>query len=160
VGITDEDYDDDFDPDDDWYDDEPWREPDPEDYEQARADEEYAEHCAEAHGGAPCDCRPPALSVLRWTACRQAANAWHAVRVFTRDMHTVRVGPVELTVRFRPRGCDACGGRGWFYTKGTVSPVPMPEGYDSAALCGCGSAITRLAESRRSTREARHEPPF
>lgn len=59
--LTDEDYDDydQDDPDDDWDDDDDYREPDPEDYEIAKAYEEYAEHCEEKHGGGECDCRPP-----------------------------------------------------------------------------------------------------
>ena len=35
------------------------REPDPSDYEEARAREEYQDHCAQVHGGADCDCPRP-----------------------------------------------------------------------------------------------------
>ena len=59
--------DDGYDPDDDWYDDrDDWREPDPEDYEIARANEEYAEHCEQKHGGADCDCRAPLSQRISW----------------------------------------------------------------------------------------------
>jgi hypothetical protein len=35
-------------------------EPDISDYEEQRAQEEYAEHCDQVHGGGNCDCpRPP-----------------------------------------------------------------------------------------------------
>ena len=37
------------------------REPDISDYEEARANEEYWEHCDEVHGGKDCDCPRPAL---------------------------------------------------------------------------------------------------
>jgi hypothetical protein len=52
---------DDYEPDyDDWDDrDDDSYEPDPSDYEEQRAQEEYAEHCDERHGGGECDCRPP-----------------------------------------------------------------------------------------------------
>jgi hypothetical protein len=89
-----------------------------------------------------------------------AALQWR-LQAVTREMHTLRAGPVELTVRFRPRSsCGACGGRGWFYTKTGIDPMPMPPGYDGAALCGCGAAVARLAQSRRAVRRARNEPPF
>jgi hypothetical protein len=32
------------------------REPDPEDHEEARANEEYWQHCDDAHGGERCTC--------------------------------------------------------------------------------------------------------
>lgn len=34
-------------------------EPDPSDYEERRAEEEYWEHCDDAHGGKKCDCPQP-----------------------------------------------------------------------------------------------------
>jgi hypothetical protein len=44
---------------------------------------------------------------------------------------------------------------------GTWKPEhPIPPGYNGAALCGCGSAISQLAETRRYLRSADHEPPF
>lgn len=149
---------------DDWYDDDDPQsgyEPDPEDAEIEREYAEYYDHCDKVHGGEHCDCRPSRLArlVAAWRdGVRRAGNRWWKVRSFTRQMHTVRVGPVELTVRFRPPvNCGACGGRGWFYTVGTVDPMPMPAGHDGTSLCGCGSAIARLADSRRYVREA---PPF
>jgi hypothetical protein len=42
-------------PDDDWRDDD-YREPDPEDYEIAKAEHEHSE---QVHGGKPCDCPVP-----------------------------------------------------------------------------------------------------
>ena len=35
-----------------------------------------------------------------------------------------------------------------------------PPGYNGVALCGCGAASGRLAESRRNIRQAYEEPPF
>ena len=53
-----------YDPDDDWYDDD-YREPDISDYEEQRAEEEYREHCDQAHGGKDCDCRAPLADRIR-----------------------------------------------------------------------------------------------
>jgi hypothetical protein len=77
----------------------------------------------------------------------------------------VRIGPVELAVRVRRSGpCGACAARGWFYTKGGLDPVPRPDGYDGVSLCGCGTALTQLAERQRRDRQyrrrSRREPPF
>lgn len=151
---------DDYDEPDDYYDDEPWREPDPEDHEIAKAYEEHYEHCERVHGGGECDCRPSRLTQAWQGTVRRASGLRRQAQAFVGQMHTVRIGPLELTARFRPpHRCGACGGRGWFYTKG-AAPEPMPEGYNGAALCGCGSAITRLTESRRYIRKMRKEPPF
>lgn len=154
--------DDDDVPDDDWYDDEPDdREPDPEDHMIAQAYEEYYGHCEKVHGGGECTCRPSPLAVAWHAASRRAFNAWYGARRFAREMHTVRLGSLELTVRCRPSAsCCACQGRGWFYTKTSVDVMPMPEGYNGTALCGCGSAVARLAESRRFVRRTANEPPF
>lgn len=62
------DLDDDYeygDPDDDWYDDDDRYEPDEADWEEAKAQAEYAAHCEQAHGGEHCDCRPPLPARLR-----------------------------------------------------------------------------------------------
>jgi hypothetical protein len=148
-----------YEPDDDWYDDD--REPDPEDAEIARSYAEYHEHCDQAHGGGECDCRPSALDRLRWAAGCSLRNAWAKVRIFAREVHTIRVGPLELAACFRPPlRCGACGGEGWFYSRTGLNPRPVPEGYDGVSLCGCGSAIARLAEARRYVRQAQDEPPF
>ncbi|MEU8195321.1 hypothetical protein AB0C10_16220 [Microbispora amethystogenes] len=75
----------------------------------------------------------------------------------------MRIGSIEITVRRRPRKpCQACSGRGWFYTKGTLDPVPPPPGYDGVALCGCGTAHDKLNDNRRRwrKRQLRNEPPF
>ena len=48
---------------DDWSADD--REPDPEDFEEARANEEYWEHCDQAHGGDDCNCRAPLAERVR-----------------------------------------------------------------------------------------------
>lgn len=164
-----EDQDDDYEPDDDWYDDwydddprDDW-EPDPEDAEIARAYAEHAEHCERKHGGGECHCRPSLLDYLRWAAAgriRRLRDLPFRVRIFAHELHTVRVGPIGLTARFRPPAqCGACRGEGWFYIK-TGEPDLRPEGYDGVALCGCGSAVTKLAEDRRYVRQARNEPPF
>lgn len=98
-------------------------------------------------------------------------DCWHpsgvAPRLTTRWRNltacprTLHLGPVEVTVRLLRHGtCGACAGRGWFYTKGSLSPVPRPEGYDSVSLCGCGSGIARLARARRHVRQASKEAPF
>lgn len=149
---------------DDWYDDGGYREPDPEDAEIAQAYEEYYDHCDQIHGGGECDCRPSLPARLRWGAARagrRLAGIRHGLGAFAREMHTARLGPLELTARFRPPpACNACSGRGWFWTRGTTDPYPPPPAADGAALCGCGSAIARLAESRRAVRRTRSEPPF
>jgi len=54
----------DEDADDDWYDDD-YREPDISDYEEQRAEEEYRDHCDQAHGGNDCDCRAPLADRIR-----------------------------------------------------------------------------------------------
>lgn len=50
----------------DWRDPGGDREPDPSDYEDAKA---YAEHCDEAHDGEACDCPPPTPEEIEaaWT---------------------------------------------------------------------------------------------
>lgn len=160
---------DDYDPDDDWYDDGPWDdlddEPDPEDAEIARAYEEDWEHRDKKHGGAECDCRPSPWA--RSWRLRHRVTGWFAgsywrVRYSARQPWTLRLGPAEVTVRLQAnRSCGACADRGWFYSKGTVNPLPMPPGYDGVSLCGCGTAIAKLAGSRRAVRAMRKEgPPF
>lgn len=160
--------DDGYDPDDDWYDDrDDYREPDPEDYEIARAYGEHAEHCEKVHGGGDCDCRPSVFRRLAWRVQRAAGRlvtAWWRARYAVDNPWTLRAGPAEITIRLnRHRSC-ACGGRGWFYHKTGIDPMPMPEGYDGVSLCPCGSVIGQLADSRRVVRKtARHdrnEPPF
>jgi hypothetical protein len=152
-------------PDDDWYDDpRDDYEPDPEDGDIARAYEEHFEHLDTVHNGGECDCRPSLAERLARRA-RDASNWLHGIRcrvtVATWRPCTLRVGTVEVTVRLRAdRGCGACSGRGWFYTLGTKPDHPIPPGHDGAALCGCGSAIGKLAETRRYLRSARDEPPF
>jgi hypothetical protein len=100
-----------------------------------------------------------------WAHARPGLVRRLAARLTRPRLAGVRIGPVELTIRMRRGGpCGACAGRGWFYTKGMLDPVPMPDGYDGVALCGCGTAIARLAErqrsERRSRRQSRREPPF
>lgn len=152
---------------DDWYEDDDdrggYREPDPEDYEIERSYAELAEHCERKHGGGVCDCRPARLALIWWATVYKLRSAWGWARSVPwrlRSPHTARVGPFEVTLRVSPRPCSACGGRGWFYTKGCLDPAPMPEGHDSASLCGCGSAIARLAEDRACVRRAQKEAPF
>jgi hypothetical protein len=77
----------------------------------------------------------------------------------------VKIGRLEIALRIRPASrCQACSGRGWSHTKGTLNPLPAPEGYDGVSLCPCAAAVDRLADSqqamRRYDRRARHEPPF
>lgn len=77
----------------------------------------------------------------------------------------LRLGPTEITIRMRRSSpCGACVGRGWFYTKGALNPVPPPPGYDGVALCGCGTATDRINDTRRQFRRAhrrgRRQPPF
>jgi hypothetical protein len=152
-------------PDDDYYDrDDDYREPDPEDGDIARAYEEHYEHLDAVHGGGECDCRPSLAERLARRA-RDAANWLHGIRCQVTAASwipcTVRLGTVEVTVRLRAdRGCGACQGRGWFYTMTPKPEFPVPAGYNGAALCGCGSAIGKLADSRRYLRQTRNEPPF
>jgi hypothetical protein len=162
--LTGEDYDD-YTDDEDWYDDDYEPEPDAEDYEIARAYAELAEHEEKAHGGAPCRCRvrPPALERLAWLLgdiAERFPAAWYRVRSAMRQPWTLRLLGAEMTVRLRPRECGACGGRGWFYSKTGIDPLPMPPGYDGVSLCGCGTAIGKLADSRRAVRKMRRELPF
>lgn len=153
-----------YDPD-DWDDEYYDREPDPEDWEIARSYEEDWEHREKKHGGGECDCRPPLrprLWRLRLRVTGWFAGIYWRVRYSARQPWTLRLGPAEVTVRLQAnRSCGACADRGWFYSRGTVNPVPMPPGYDGVSLCGCGTAIAKLAGSRRAVRAMRKEgPPF
>lgn len=164
IDLTGEDCDD-YSQDDDWYDDDAYeREPDPEDAEIARSYEEYYEHCETAHGGGECDCRPSLYAREMWRvrdAGRWLAGLWYRSRCAIRQPWTLRLPGAEITIRLRPRHCGACGGRGWFYSKTGIDPHPMPPGYDGVSLCGCGTAIGKLADSRRAVRQMRREgPPF
>jgi hypothetical protein len=163
--VDDWDDQDEADEDDGWYDDDDdYREPDPEDSEIARAYGEYAEHCEQVHGGAHCDCRPSLperLASLARDAGRRVLNARARLLIATREPRTLRIGPAEVTVRLRAdRKCSACSGRGWFYTLDRSRKDDRPPGYNGTSLCGCGSAIGKLAETRRYLRSARSEPPF
>jgi hypothetical protein len=168
AGDWDEDWEEDQEPepDDDWYDDDDLTGPerDPEDYEISREYEEYAEHCDTVHNGGECDCRPSLAERLARRA--QDAARWlrgigYRLTAATWEPRTLRIGPAEITVRLRAdRGCGACQGRGWFYTLSSAERNPIPPGYNGAALCGCGSAIGKLAETRRYLRCVRDEPPF
>ena len=150
----------------DWHDDrDDYREPDPEDADIARAYEEHYEHLDAVHGGGECDCRPSlaarvsqaARGAVYWAASR----TWWPVKRASRHPWTLRAGPVELTLRLRAdRRCGACGGRGWNYSLTPTPEHPIPPGYNGAALCGCGSAIGKLAETRRYLRSTDKEPPF
>lgn len=77
-----------------------------------------------------------------------------------------RIGRFEITVRRRATApCGACQGRGWFHTLGASDPHPAPPGYDSVALCGCGTAHDNLNDTRRQMRQYEREqrsgkPPF
>jgi hypothetical protein len=159
------DEDDGQEPDDDWDDDDPTGpERDPEDYEISREYDEYYAHRAVVHDGGECTCLPSLAEVLARRG-QQAVNWLRGVRnrltVATRTPCTVRIGPAEITVRLRAdRGCGACQGRGWFYTMTPKPEFPVPAGYNGAALCGCGSAIGKLAEARRYLRRTDKEPPF
>jgi hypothetical protein len=148
----------------DWRDYDDDREPDPEDADIARAYEEYAEHLDKVHGGGECDCRPSlaarasqaARDIARWLA-----GPWWRLKAATRHPWTLRIGPVEVTLRLHAdRKCGACGGKGWFYTLTPKPEHPIPPGDNGAALCGCGSATAALAETRRYLRQALREPPF
>jgi hypothetical protein len=151
-------------PDDDWYDDDDRPEPDPEDYEIAREYEEYAEHCDTVHNGGECDCRPSLAGRLArraQDAARRLRGIGYRLTAATREPRTLHIGPAEITARLRAdRSCGACGGRGWFYTMTPKPEHPIPPGYNGAALCGCGSAIGKLAETRRYLRRTNDEPPF
>jgi hypothetical protein len=158
-----DDSDDQYEPD---YDDDPggsW-EPDPEDAEIAKAYEEHAEHCERVHDGGECNCRPSLAERASQLANSVVCRLWgirNNLTAAARRPCTLRAGPAEVTIRLRAdRGCDACSGRGWFYTMTPNPEFPVPEGYNGAALCGCGSAIGKLAETRRAMRHARDEPPF
>ena len=153
-------------PDDDWYDDDDLIGPerDPEDADIERAYEEHYEHLDAVHGGGDCDCRPSLRERLAWRA-RAAVNWLAGVRIrmtaATRRPCTLRIGPAEITLRLRAdRTCGACGGKGWFYTLDRSRADDRPPGCNGAALCGCGSAIGKLAETRREMRSADREPPF
>lgn len=153
-------------PDYDDYDDDPrgsW-EPDPEDYLIARAYEEEAEHREQVHGGGECDCRPSLAvraSQLARDVASRLASPWVRLKTAARHPRTLRIGPVEVTSGLRAgHRCDACSGRGWFYTMTPEPEFPVPEGYNGAALCGCGSATARLADRRRKMRQRSGEPPF
>jgi hypothetical protein len=149
----------------DWRDyDDDYREPDPEDADIARSYEEYAEHCDAVHGGRECDCGP-SLAARASQAARDIGNwvagPWRRLKAATWHPWTLRVGPAEVTLRLHAdRKCGACGGRGWSYGLDHGRPDDRPPGYNTVGLCGCGSAIASLAESRRYLRERRDEPPF
>jgi hypothetical protein len=110
-----------------------------------------------------CDCRPGRRERLMWRL-RDFAGwfpaAWYQARRAARQPWTLRIPGAEVTVRLRPRHCGACAGRGWFYSKTGIDPCPMPPGYDGVSLCGCGTAIGKLADSRRAVRQMRKEMPF
>lgn len=162
--LTDEDYDDYDQDDDDWYDDDDdYREPDPEDAEIARSYAELAEHEEKAHGGGQCDCAPSRRERMVWRLRdigRWFPGTLYRARYAARQPWTVRLFGAEITVRLRPRDCGACGGRGWAYSLDPGRADDRPPGYNGASLCGCGSAIARLADSRRMLRRTRNDPPF
>lgn len=58
----------------DWYDDIDYREPDPEDYEIAKAEDEHSE---QVHDGEPCDCPVPTEeeTAARWAEETRQHNA-------------------------------------------------------------------------------------
>lgn len=145
------------------YDDD-YREPDPEDWEIARAYEEHYEHCDQVHGGGECDCRP-SLAVRASQAARDIGNwlrdPWRRLTAATWQPWTLRIGPAEVTLRLHAnRRCGACGGKGWLYTLDRSRADDRPPGYNGTALCGCGSATAALAESRHRLRQTLQEPPF
>lgn len=160
---------------DDWDDDEPYEpdfdddrdddyEPDPEDYETAKAYYEEAEHSDTVHGGGECDCRPSVRDRLRQLAgdvARQAGNARARLSIAMRGIYTVRIGRAEITLRLNAdRTCGACGGKGWAYSLDRSRQDDRPPGYNGVDLCGCGSAIGKLADTRRYLRSTWGEPPF
>jgi hypothetical protein len=149
----------------DWRDyDDDYREPDPEDAEIARAYEEEAEHRETVHGGGECTCRPSLRARLAWRAAdaaRRIRNARAGLAMAMRGVYTVRLGRAEFTLRLNAdRACGACGGDGWRYSLIPGRPDRRPPGYNDVGLCGCGSAIGKLADSRRYLRSTRNEPPF
>jgi hypothetical protein len=144
------------------YDDDPQDdyEPDPEDGDIARSYEEYYEHCDKVHGGGECDCRPSLRDRLA-EAMRRAGNARIRIAIAIRGIYTVRIGRAEVTLRLNAdRACGACDGKGWAYSLDRSRQDDRPPGYNGVGLCGCGSAIGKLAESRRYVRSTRGEPPF
>lgn len=152
----------------DWreYDDDPdyEREPDYDDYAIARDYQEYAEHCMTVHGGGECTCGP-SLAVRAWQLAREIGNGlrdpWRRLTAATWQPWTLRIGPAEVTLRLHAnRRCGACDGKGWLYTLNRSRADDRPPGYNGTALCGCGSATARLAESRRRLRQTLQEPPF
>lgn len=159
------DEDDGQEPDDDWYDDDDRPEPDPEDGDIARAYEEHFEHLDAVHGGDECDCRPSLAArvsqAARGIGYWAASRTWWPVKRASRHPWTLRLGPAEITLRLQAdRRCGACGGRGWNYSLTPKPEHPIPPGYNGADLCGCGSAIGKLAETRRYLRRTDREPPF
>jgi hypothetical protein len=114
--------------------------------------EDYLEILGERTGPDPWEHRPGPRARL--------AARW---RYLTARPVTLRLGRLEFTLRWR-HPCDACASRGWSYSKGSLNPVPMPEGYDGVSLCGCGNAIGSLAASRAYVRgfdhRMRKEGPF
>lgn len=151
-------------PDGDWDDRDDYREPDPEDYEIARAYEEYYEHMEKVHGGHQCDCRPTRRERLAWRlrdAGRWLSGLRYRVRNAVRSPWTIRCCGAEVTIRLRAgRQCGACGGQGWAYSLVPGREDLRPPGYNGVSLCGCGSAIAALADSRRYLRRTRTDPPF
>jgi hypothetical protein len=125
---------------------------------------EYWNHRDEAHGGEECDCGSllrERLTARASSAYRRLTDPWRRLNSATRHPWTLRAGPVELTLRLRAdRRCGACGGRGWNYSLTAKPEHPVPPGYNGAALCGCGSAIGKIAETRRCLRRTDNLPPF
>jgi hypothetical protein len=157
---SDEQYEPDFDDDRD----DDWREPDGDDYEIAKAYEEEAAHRETVHGGGECDCRPSLLDRLTWHAsdmARRAGNARARLTIAMHGIYTLRIGRAEVTLRLNAdRRCGACGGRGWAYSLDRSGQDDRPPGYNGVSLCGCGSAIGKLADTRRYLRSTWDEPPF
>lgn len=151
-------YEPDFDNDQDDY------EPDPEDAEIACAYEEEAEHRETVHGGGECTCLPSLRDRLAWRAedtARRIGDARAHLAMAARGTYTVRIGRAEFTLRLNAdRTCGACGGEGWRYSLIPGRPDLRPPGYNDVGLCGCGSAIGKLAGTRRFLRGARNDPPF
>lgn len=128
-----------------------YQEPDMADLEHLTFLRAEAEHFDKKHPNGVCNCKTRLRNRLRDARNRAA---W-----VIRQMHTIRIGPVELTVRYRPPAkCGACEGRGWFYTRSSAEQ--FPAGYNGASLCGCGSAVAALARSRRNLRASMKEAPF
>lgn len=101
-GLDDDDPEPDDEDDGDWRDHGDDREPDPEDYAIAREYEDYAEHCETVHGGGECTCRP-SLAARASQAARGIGNRlrspWWRLKAATRHPWTLRIGPVEVTLR-------------------------------------------------------------